>query len=392
MTTMTANADDRSAAGEYRAAGRARPQPARICHVSMHLKTGGLERLLVEFARRHDGTQFEPLFVALQDTGRPGEDIIECGRPVHRIDMASRGKLKSLRRLRELLKSEQIDLVHTHNTYAHFYGAIAALTAGVRAVVNTQHGRGCGPGWKSRLQFRIANRLTSRVVGVSVDASTLCSEDDRWSRGKISTIWNGIDVHRFEYRGPQVDPALIAVGRLSPEKDLPTLLRAVELAARSVPDLRVTIVGDGPERAGLETLARELSVADRVKFLGERPDIPALLAQAGCYVASSRTEGVSLTLLEAMAVGLPAITTRIGGNAEVVVDGATGRLVPAGDPARLADAIVTMCSERDLWPAMGRLARERVEAHFSVERMVREYERLYANVLAARTRRSGGGR
>jgi glycosyltransferase involved in cell wall biosynthesis len=151
-------------------------------------------------------------------------------------------------------------------------------------------------------------------------------------------------------------------------------------------------VGDGQERAALESLARDLCIADRVEFLGERSDIPALLAQAGCYVASSRTEGVSLTLLEAMAVGLPAVTTRVGGNAEVVVDGATGRLVPPRAPEQLAAAIVALCSERDLWPAMGRLARERVETHFSVERMVRDYEQLYAEVLAARPRRSGGQR
>jgi glycosyltransferase involved in cell wall biosynthesis len=281
--------------------------------------------------------------------------------------------------------------VHTHNTYAHFYAAIAARSIGVRAIVNTQHGRGCGPGWKSRLQFRIANRLTARIVGVSADSSALCCDEDRWSRGKISTIWNGIDLGRFEFRGPQGHPALIAVGRLSPEKDLATLLRAVTLAAPSVPGLRLTVVGDGSERPALETLARDLSIADRVQFLGEHSDIPALLAQAGCYVASSRTEGVSLTLLEAMAVGLPAITTRVGGNAEVVVDGATGRLVAPEDPQQLAAAIVELCNERDLWPAMGRLARERVESHFSVERMVRDYEQLYSDVLAGRTR-TGGSR
>jgi glycosyltransferase involved in cell wall biosynthesis len=358
----------------------------------MHLKTGGLERLLVEFARRHDRSQIEPLFVALQDTGRPADDIIDCGWPVHRIDIAGRGKLRSLRFLRGLLAAERIDLVHTHNTYAHFYGAIAARTAGVRTVVNTQHGRGCGPGWKSRLQFRIANRLTARVVGVSADSAALCREEDRWSRGKISTICNGIDPERFEYCGPQDRPTLIAVGRLSPEKDLGTLLRAVALAAPSVPDLHLIIVGDGQERAALESLARDLCIADRVEFLGERSDIPALLAQAGCYVASSRTEGVSLTLLEAMAVGLPAVTTRVGGNAEVVVDGATGRLVPPRAPEQLAAAIVALCSERDLWPAMGRLARERVETHFSVDRMVRDYEQLYAEVLFGSARRSGGQR
>lgn len=381
MVTMPDIAEEVFAADDCRGGQISAARPVRVCHVSMHLKTGGLERLLVEFARRHDRQLVQPLFVALQDTGPPAEEISACGCPVRRINLAENGKPGSLKSLRQLLRSEQVDLVHTHNTYAHFYGALAARAAGVRAVVNTQHGRGCGPGWKARLQFRIANRWTARIVGVSADAAALCRDEDRRSRRKVITIRNGIDPGRFKYRGSQAQPTLIAVGRLSPEKDFATLLRAAAIAAPAVPELSLQIVGDGAERAALERLARELHLGDRVAFLGERSDIPDRLAEAGCYVASSRTEGISLTLLEAMAVGLPAITTRVGGNSEVVEDHVTGRLVPAGDPEQLASAIVAMCRDRERWPEMGRRGRERVERHFGIDRMVHDYEQLYTEVL-----------
>src|SRR5690606_28303944 len=151
--------------------------------------------------------------------------------------------------------------------------------------------------------------------------------------------WNGIDVDRFRYCGPKSELTAISVARLSPEKDFPTLLRAVRLVLEKHPEFRLKLVGDGAERPRLERLAGELGIAHAVEFLGERKDIPLLLATAGLFVSSSKSEGISLTLLEAMAIGLPIVTTRVGGNPEIVMDGITGKLVPALNPDALASAI-----------------------------------------------------
>jgi glycosyltransferase involved in cell wall biosynthesis len=357
-------------------------RPVRVCHISMHLKTGGLERLLVEFAKRHDRERFAPLFVALQDAGPPAAEIESLGWPVHALDMARTGRWGTLRLLGELLSGERVQVVHTHNTYAHFYGALAARMARAPVLINTQHGRGCGGGWKSRLQFGLANRRANAVVGVSEDATQLCRREDRLSRGRMRTVWNGIDTSRFGYSGPGNAPVAVAVGRLSPEKDFATLLRATALAVRDVPDLRVRIVGDGGERAMLERLSASLGLSDRVEFLGERSDVHALLRDVGFYVSSSRTEGISLTLLEAMAVGLPVLATRVGVNAEVVEEEVSGRLVPSENPAALAAGMVAMCRDRAEWSSMGQAGRTRVERDFDVNRMVRDYERLYREFLA----------
>jgi glycosyltransferase involved in cell wall biosynthesis len=350
----------------------------------MSLKTGGLERLLVDFSRFHDSRQFDLHFLSLAGLGQPASDIRDLGGHVESLERCRGSRVQRIWRLVRFLREHHIDVVHSHNTYAHFYAAIAAKLAGVRVIVNTQHGRGCGSNWKARAQFRVANRVTDRVLGVSLDSAQLCRAQDERSAARIDTIWNGIDLEKFAYAGPSHEPTAISVARLSPEKDFPTLLRAVSLAICEVPEFRLQIVGDGAERQRLGQLVHDLQLDGRVQFLGERNDVADLLPRAGFFVSSSSTEGISLTLLEAMAVGLPIVTTTVGGNPEIVDEGKTGRLVPAGDPERLAAAIVEMCHDREAWPAMGILARQRVERDFNVRSMVWQYEALYRELLVAR--------
>lgn len=360
----------------------------RVCHLSMTLNTGGLERLLVDIGRFHDDAQFELSFVALDELGPPARELQKLGHPVFTVDLQRQGKLRAFSELTKILESRRIDLLHTHNTYAGFYGSLAARWAKVPAVINTQHGRGCGQGTKLRWQFRIANQLTDRIVGVSEDATGLCRSQDPPRARKMQCIWNGIDLDRFDFHGPRLEPIAISVARLSPEKNYETLLQAVRLVVDRVPEFRLKLVGDGSERSRLETLTKELGIGEHVEFLGERQDIPALLRTAGFFVSSSKTEGISLTLLEAMAVGLPIVTTRVGGNPEIVVPGETGKLVPPLDPAGLAAAMLEMLDEQSRWPEMARAARDRVERNFNIREMVRHYEELYQDILARQQARS----
>ena len=364
-------------------------QAISVCHLSMNLTTGGLERLLVDFAQFGDRTRFHPQFAALNELGKPAEEIKAEGFTVQSMRFGQVGRRQMLRNLTDLFRNSGVQLVHTHNTYAHFYGALAARRAEIPVVVNTQHGAGCGPTWKHRLQFRIANRWTQRIVGVSEDCASLCRSAHSRAAGKITCIHNGIDLSRFTYQGPNRAgdrPTAISVSRLSPEKDLSTLLRAVTRVIREVPEFRLLIVGDGPDRGALEELARERELTQHVEFLGERSDVPELLATAGFFVSSSLTEGISLTLLEAAAVGLPIVATSVGGNPEIVLHGKTGRIVPPDNPGYLAQAMIQTCRDRDAWQVMGELGRQRVEQHFEIRRMVRDYEALYSELLKEQTR------
>ena len=356
----------------------------RICHVSMTLLTGGLERLLVEFGRHHDSQRFDLRFITLAELGPPADELRNMGFSVESVDLPRRGKLAALRSLRDHLQRNRVDVVHTHNTYAHFYGTVAASWAGVSHIINSQHGRGCGPRTKDRLLFRLANMKAARVVGVSEDAAALCRGEDPWAADRTKVIWNGIDTSRFVYRGPSNAPVAISVARLSPEKDFPTLLQATAIVVRQVPDFKLLMIGNGAERARLEALTQALGIDANVEFLGERSDVPELLAQAGFFVSSSKSEGISLTILEAMAVGLPVVTTRVGGNPEIVVEGQTGHLVPDQNPDALAAAMLQMLAQRDTWPAMGQRGRQRVEQQFEIRTMIRQYEELYTEVLSTR--------
>ncbi|MCA8986933.1 MAG: glycosyltransferase, partial [Planctomycetaceae bacterium] len=232
----------------------------RVCHVSMCLTTGGLERLLVEFARRTSRQQFELTFVALGEIGQPAREIEKLGLEVVSLAEKASGRFGRIKALRRLFVDRNIDVIHSHNTYAHFHAALAGQAAGVHGILNTQHGRGCGNHWKQRTDFFIANRFTDRILSVSEDSARICRRQDWFSKSKIETLWNGIDVDRFRYHGPVTEPRAITVSRLSPEKDLPTLLRAVKLVIAQHPDFHLTVVGDGSERSLLENLSRELQL------------------------------------------------------------------------------------------------------------------------------------
>lgn len=356
----------------------------RVCHVSMTLQTGGLENLLVEIARHCDSRDFDLHFVALDGIGQPAKNIEVLGWPVTSLTANGQEKLSKRQRLtalKQLMQSGQFDVVHSHNTLAHFYATAAAKWAGIPVVVNTQHGRGCGNSWKARLQFRLANLRTDRIIGVSRDATELCRRDDPFAKQRMHPILNGIDIKRFAFSGPAQKPVAISVARLSPEKDFSTLLRATQIVVAQHPDFRLRIVGDGRERTKLEQLRDELKLDWHVEFLGERHDVPQLLAQAGFFVSSSKSEGISLTLLEAMAVGLPIVATNVGGNPEIVQDGTTGRLVPSQDPQALAAAISETLSDPSLWRIQGALGRQRVEAEFNITHMVAAYEQLYRDLV-----------
>lgn len=360
----------------------------RVCHVSVGLRTGGLERLLVDFARYHDPSQFELTFAVLDRIGQPAEEIRELGCDV--VVLPNFGhSWNQLKGMWSLFRDRKIDVVHTHNAHPHFWGTCAAWTAGVPVTITTRHGQRFGQSLSGRFKFWLAGQFVDRVVTVSEDAARLCLAEDRLSNNKVKTIWNGIDPQKFQYRGPGSEPRCISVARLSAEKDFPTLLRAVAIASQKIPGFRLSLVGDGAERAKLEQLAQELNLGSSVEFLGERNDIPDLLAQSGFFVSSSLTEGISLTLLEAMAVGLPVLATSVGGNPEVIADGNTGMLVPPRNPEQLAEGIIRMWEHRDEWRSIGERGRERVEEHFDVRRMVANYEEEYLKDLQVAYGRKG---
>jgi glycosyltransferase involved in cell wall biosynthesis len=353
----------------------------RVAHVALQLDMGGMEKLLVEFARHTDREKVDLRFVSLNGRGGLADDIEACGWPVQVLHKGAGVRPPLVLDLARLFHSWKVDVVHTHNNGPLLYAAPAARLARVPAVIHTRHGRSFGMGRRQMFAVRLASALADQFVCVSEDSRAL-SFRQGIPRRKLSRLWNGIDLSRFRFHGPQDGGPAVLVARLNPEKDVATLLRAAALAVRQCPSFRLEIAGDGPSLPSLRALAAELGLDEQVRFLGVVRDVPGLLARASLFILPSLSEGVSLTLLEAMASGLPVVCTWVGGNPEIVIDGQTGFLVPTSSPEALAEKMVFLQARPELTRMMGLAGRRRAEEHFDVHGMLDRYERLYRGVLA----------
>jgi glycosyltransferase involved in cell wall biosynthesis len=354
----------------------------RVAHVVLQLDRGGMEKLLVEFARHANRQQFDLRFISLSGRGALAAEIEACGWPVTALEEPPGLRPGMIHRLGHLFRQWKIDVVHTHNTKPLLYAGPAARLARVPVVVHTAHGQRYGSSRLHTWMFVLACRTADRVVCVSHDSARLRLREGI-SASKICTIWNGIDVSRFSYHGPNVQGPAVLVARLVPEKSVPTLLRATAVILRTASSFRLEIAGDGPQFAALKQLACDLGISRQVCFLGEVAEISDLLQRARMVVLPSLTEGISLSLLEAMAQGLPVVATGVGGTLEVVDDGQSGLLVPPADPARLAAAMLRIWSDPELSRRMGAVGRQRVEKDFDVASTTKNYESLYQELSRA---------
>jgi sugar transferase (PEP-CTERM/EpsH1 system associated) len=290
------------------------------------------------------------------------------------------------------------DVVHSRN-WTCIDAILAARLSGVPTVIHGEHGReATDPEGRNPLRRRVRRLLVPLVtcfVTVSRDLARWLATDVGVPAGKIRHIPNGVDLERFA-RGdraagraalaaPDGCTVIGAVGRLEPVKDHAGLIQAfASLAPRH--RALLYLVGDGPSRADLERLVHTLHVADRVRFLGERHDVPLILRGLDLFVLSSVGEGMSNCLLEAMASGLPIVATAVGGNTELVEDGVTGVLVWPRAPEALAARIQQYLDDPDLMTRHGRAARARVETTFPLTRTLSAYRELYDRFVGARSR------
>lgn len=352
----------------------------RVVHVALGTHVGGMERLLVEFARRTDRQHFTVEFVSLESCGPIATELEAAG-----CSVTSFGKTPGLKpwlvfRLARHLRSSRAQVLHTHNTAGFIYGVLAAKMAGIPKIIHTRHGQRFLASKRETSVFQRLSRFADHIVSVSHDSQQLTIAEGV-AATRCSVIPNGINVDHFSFAGPQPDGPAILVARLSPEKDVATLIRAFSylpmFLAGKADSFSLQIVGDGSERASLEQLARTLNCTNRIHFLGQQHDIESRLGQASMFVLPSLSEGISLTLLEAMARGLPVIATRVGGTPEVIQDGVSGLLVPVGDAMSMANAIAEVVLDPKRGQQMGQKGRERVEQSFDVRGMIRAYENLY---------------
>lgn len=368
------------------------PGAPRVLQVVLSLNPGGTERLVLELAARLNA-DMSTMVCCLDQAGAWARELEARGVEVHALGRSPGFRPALGHAIARLADRHRATVIHAHHYSPFVYSCLARLWRRQVPVVFTEHGRlsDAPPSTRRRLANWLLARFPQRVFAVSSDLKEhLVGEGFRPQA--IDVVYNGVDA------GPAPDVAARArarqilaasdqafvigtIARLDPVKDIGTLLRATAQLRSDTPAILV-VVGDGPERVRLERLAADFSIEPNVRFLGHRDDARALLAGCDVYANSSISEGVSLTILEAMAALLPVVATRVGGTPEVV-DTACGRLVPARDVDALAIALRELAHQPALRHALGRAGRQRVETRFALDRMVRTYRDVYASVSRA---------
>ena len=289
------------------------------------------------------------------------------------------------------LRRERIDLVHTHCAMPGILGRLAARLAGVPVIVHTIHGMHVHDRWNPVVRniFTMAEKIcgmfTDMLLSQNRTDLELASRHGFVPPERLRFIGNGIDVERFHPlpRATSHDGSLtlICTARLEPVKNHPQLFEAVKQLKERGIATRLWLVGDGELKTEYQALCETMGIADRVEFLGYRDDVPALLAQADVSVLTSVKEGIPRALLEAMAMELPVIGTRVVGTEETVRDGETGYLIEYGDAAALADQLARLAADPALRARLGKRGREVVLAEFDEAQIVESLATVYRLVL-----------
>ena len=367
----------------------------RITHFVENLNRGGLERVVIDLigAQREQGHTCE--VICLFERGALAAELVDNGVPVHACGKRSGLDFAAVARARAMLHRAPPAVLHTHNAVSHYHAVFAAIGLPITRVVNTRHGMGgLRPRGRRDHLYRYSMRFTHMVATVCEAARNDLVASGIVRPDKVVSVPNGIDTDAFAPATPQAQQRLAialgfpehtrligSVGRLNWAKDQATLIRAYAKVQKRVPESALVLVGDGSLKEQLATLAAAEGVAARVRFLGDRDDIPELLQGFCMFASSSTTEGYSIAIMEACAAALPTIATRVGGNAEIVRDGINGHLVEAGDAEALACAMVAVLEDTPRAQSMGLAARDWVMRHGSLRAMATRYAQVYGEAV-----------
>jgi glycosyltransferase involved in cell wall biosynthesis len=356
---------------------------ARIAQFIDTLDSGGAERVLMDLSARLPSMGHE---VEVMHFGNPWIES-QCRQLAIRTThlpaeqwYRSKWKISGfILRFAGLLRRRRFDILHSHLYGSIAAGSVAATAAGIPHV-GTLHDTYLVEEDPARFRIlRFSASMGTQLIAVS---ESMRKYYVNLSGGSVALerIYNGVDIDGFSARRRSNAEGFtfVSVGRLVPIKGFDVLISAMQHIS---PSVRLRIIGDGPERGMLEKQCHDLGLKGRVEFLGFHEDVPSLLAEADAFVLASRSEGLSCSVVEAMAAGLPCVVTDVGGNGELVIDGETGLLVPAGEVETLGRRMAELACDPCLAANLGASARNRAEHSFSLSATLRSYDELYRNLL-----------
>lgn len=347
---------------------------------------------------RRLGDRFRFVFACLDDVGVLGGELRAAGVRVELLGRRTGLDLGCARRLAAFVRTEQVDLIHAHQYTPFAYSMLAGLVRRRPPVLFNEHGRFFPDrrSWKRVWFNRLMLRRRDRVVAVGGAVRQALVANEGISAARIEVIYNGVELpagmpepgERIAVRdelGLAADEfVLLQIARLDAIKDHATAVGTMARVAAVEPRARLMIVGDGPERGRIEAEIQRRGMGGWVRMLGERHDVARLLSGADAFLLTSVSEGIPVTIIEAMGAGLPVVATDVGGVGEVVEQAVTGLLAPAGAEQQLAEAVLRLAGDQQVCAAMGAAGRRRAEAMFTEQQMHAAYARVYGEVLGVR--------
>jgi sugar transferase (PEP-CTERM/EpsH1 system associated) len=378
--------------------------PPLILHVIHHLLVGGMENGLVNLINHLPAERFRHAIVCIEDFSDFRQRIERDDVDVFALHRSRNGAAGVRREIYRLCRRLRPTLVHSRNL-SGLDALLPARLAGVKSSVHSEHGWDVdnldGSRWKPRLLRRLHSPLVDEYITVSKDLRRFLTECIGIAPRRVTQIYNGVDVGRFA-PAQSLSPAsslpegfegagtvrIGSVGRIQPVKDHSTLLEALAKVVERRPELRASVrlilIGDGPLLEAIRDQARRLGIADIAWLPGPSNCVPEILRALDVFVLPSLNEGISNTILEAMASGLPVLASAVGGNVELVNDGVTGRLFGARDASTLAARLEEYLLDAGLRQQHGAAARQAAVRRFSLETMVDSYGALYERLCDAK--------
>src|SRR6202158_2772907 len=361
----------------------------KIVQLLPSLDIGGMERLAVDLARQQKAEGHKSSIYCTSHAGQlpPKAEVADV--PVHSFGKTTGFSLRLIRDLASRLRVDRPDVLHTHNALVLHYGIAAARLARVPLVVNTRHGGNMN--WDPHCEriWRQSLRWTDAVVFISEGVKEYYVTKDRLSRRNTSVIYNGIDLEKFSAHPAHPAASLPrfrvgCVGRLVPAKDHVTLIRAFALVTAVMPETELHILGDGPCRAAISQTVESLGITKRVFLHGASYEVAGFLSTLDLFVLSSIDEGLPISLMEAMAAGLPVVSTRLPGLTELAPESVIAGYCTPGQPDALAEQILRVAKRKDL-RAWGEAAR-RWAQKFGIQETWHQYQAVFEASLAKKTR------
>ncbi|WP_054031626.1 glycosyltransferase family 4 protein [Desulfatitalea tepidiphila] len=357
--------------------------------ITHDLAIGGLQQVVVNICRCINKNKFNVTVLCLNEMGELATKINQLKIPLFLLPKnSSKPDYLSFIKVSRFVREGAFKVIHTHNTQAMIDGTIAGLLTGVRKIIHTDHARAFPD--KKRYMFSewFLSHFVSKIVGVSDHTCENLNRYEKISRKKIVMIPNGIDRKLFQYNfnpklkrdelGLTRKGPIIGLGvRLTEQKGIIYLLRAMPNLIRRYAEITLLIAGDGPLRQNLLKEAKKLGISSHVLFLGPRLDMTEILSVLDIYVLPSLWEGLPMVLLEALAVGIPVVATDVGGVSTAIKNGITGLLVPPGEPDRISAAVINLLDNDCLRNSCIQNGRQLFEQDFTAEKMVKRYEDLY---------------